>query len=166
MKWKCVCKGGQKTEKCHLAQKKLIAICTSVFILVSFWRQVETILSILIFAGFKTWLKHKLYILQRGNRSFRWAKGVGFKRFGTLVVVQFQNFIDHRRKLARWLLCFGHFWGVMKIRIAVTLAVLGLLVKYVQYALTYWLLSHLFTITFSVFMGGLQTRKWSAKCLQ
>ena len=92
----------------------------------SYWWQLNTISSTFIFPGIKSWLIHELQ--KKVNRSFRWASGRGgggdLQKFFTLA--QFQ-----RLSISSCLITsdakFRRLRGVMKIRFAVTLAVLWLL---------------------------------------
>ena len=105
----------------------------------SYWWQVDTISSIFIFPGvnFKTLLIHVNYILE--VVAFN---GVAFNEGGE-GVISFMNYwcfhasttrmLTINLLLANQIVYYGHFWGVMKIRFSVTLAVLGLLRNDIQY---------------------------------
>ena len=129
-KTKCALKGFPKTEKCHLLQETSLAIWLLIY---RSWWQVEAILSIFIIPGVRTWLIHKLFWEE--IRAFNWlGGGKNWQNFSHLYSsINYRCFHASSSQthitwlLASWILIlyFGLLRGVMKIRFAVTLAVLG-----------------------------------------
>ena len=133
-KVKMCLKGGPKNQKMSPITKTVD--CHPLTHL-SYWWRVDTISSVFIFLDvkFKTFLVHKLYLRSQHSMG-QGPGGLGAKNWQNLS--HSYSSLNHRffhasssRTLTMTLLLairiyFGPFRGVMKIRIAVTLAVLGL----------------------------------------